>query len=397
MHDVATQNRLKVVCVKRESHSAKASGQRPEYNQLIEELNAGVFNAILTWAPDRLSRNAGDLGSIVDLMDSGKLAEIRTPSQTFTNNPNEKFLLMILCSQAKLENDNRAKNVLRGMKNKCEMGWRPCQAPLGYLNNKYADRGAHTIYVDPVRAPIIQEMFEQYAYHDVTGRLLLNWMNEEKLFRTRHEKKLTLSMVYTMLKNPFYYGEFEYPIGSGKFWKGAHEPIITKELFLAAKDRMNSPAKSPYGDKRFLYIGLLKCGHCGHGITASEKIKTYRTGRTCRYVYYHCTNQNNTVRCRSKYLREDRLTTQLMEKLQYLKLDEIELAKKVAEEMKRLSQLTAMVSGKGMDEIESIGRESLFNYFKFTLENGTDQEKRSVLLYVRSQFVVKDGDLVLAD
>ncbi|QQS44711.1 recombinase family protein [Candidatus Roizmanbacteria bacterium] len=66
---------------------------------------------MLTWHPDRLSRNAGDLGVIVDLMDQGKLKEIRTYSQTFRNTPNDKFLLMILCSQAKLENDNKGINV----------------------------------------------------------------------------------------------------------------------------------------------------------------------------------------------------------------------------------------------------------------------------------------------
>jgi hypothetical protein len=65
--------------------------------------------------------------------------------------------------------------------------------------------------------------------------------------------------------------------------------------------------------------------------------------------------------------------------------------------MRRLSQLTAMVSGKTSEEVESIGRDSLFQYFKFTLENGTDEEKRGVLLYVRSHFRVRDGSLVIAD
>jgi len=58
-------------------------------------------------------------------MDQGKLHTIKTYSQSFSNNPNEKFLLMILCSQAKLENDNRGVNVKRGLRNKCEFGIRP--------------------------------------------------------------------------------------------------------------------------------------------------------------------------------------------------------------------------------------------------------------------------------
>lgn len=78
-------------------------------------------------------------------------------------------------------------------------------------------------------------------------------------------------------------------------------------------------------------------------------------------------------------------------------LHEIEIAKKVSNELRRLSQLTAMVSGKTVEQVDAIGRDALFNYFTFTLENGTIEEKRGVLTFVRSQFVVKDGNLVLND
>lgn len=111
MRSMAELLALNVVCELQESHSAKDSGQRPVYNRLLQGIRDGEYNAILIWAPDRLSRNAGDLGAVVDLMDQGLLLHIRTYSQTFTNNPNEKFLLMILCSQAKLENDNKSINV----------------------------------------------------------------------------------------------------------------------------------------------------------------------------------------------------------------------------------------------------------------------------------------------
>ena len=107
MLQLAEREGLDVVEIKRESHSAKDTGQRPIFNEIVEEIRQGKFNAILTWAPDRISRNAGDLGRIVDLMDQKLLIEIRTFGQHFSNNPNEKFLLMILGSQAKLENDNR--------------------------------------------------------------------------------------------------------------------------------------------------------------------------------------------------------------------------------------------------------------------------------------------------
>ena len=132
MRTLATRDHLEIKEIREESHSAKESGHRPVFNQLLSDIRAGMFSGILTWAPDRLSRNAGDLGMLVDLMDQGKLAQIKTFSQSFSNNPNEKFLLMILCSQAKLENDNRGINVKRGLRAKCEAGWRPGSCPTGY-------------------------------------------------------------------------------------------------------------------------------------------------------------------------------------------------------------------------------------------------------------------------
>lgn len=100
MLEIATRDNINVIEIRRESHSAKNTGQRPVFNELLTDIRSGKFNGILTWAADRLSRNAGDLGALVDLMDQGLLKEIRAHGQTFTNNPNEKFLLMILGNQA---------------------------------------------------------------------------------------------------------------------------------------------------------------------------------------------------------------------------------------------------------------------------------------------------------
>ena len=157
---VAKRDNLQVTDIKREAHSSKEVGQRAVFNQMLSEIRERKYNGILTWAPDRLSRNAGDLGSVVDLMDQKLLLEIRTYTQRFTENPNEKFLLMILGSQAKLENDNKAVNVRRGLKAICEMGYRPCVAPTGYLNEKDRDKKCQ-VRLDPKRAPIIKQMFEK--------------------------------------------------------------------------------------------------------------------------------------------------------------------------------------------------------------------------------------------
>lgn len=214
MLTIAQRDDLNIVDMYRESHSAKDCGQRPVFNQLMTDIRNGKFNGILVWHPDRLSRNAGDLGAIVDLLDQKKLVEIRTYSQRFTNNPNEKFLLMILGSQAKLENDNKSINVKRGLKTKCEFGLWPSVAPTGYLNSQNQDEKGH-IFIDPVRAPVIKEAFEKVANDGWHGRQLFRWLKEIK-FVSRNGKPLTLSNVYMILNNHFYHGTFEYPKASGR-------------------------------------------------------------------------------------------------------------------------------------------------------------------------------------
>jgi len=47
----------------------------------------------------------------------------------------------------------------------------------------------------------------------------------------------------------FYYGEFEFPTGSGNWYKGNHEPLIDKELFEKARTNLLSAPKEKYGLK----------------------------------------------------------------------------------------------------------------------------------------------------
>lgn len=78
MKALAEREGLSIVDTKPESYSAKSSGMRPVFAEVLLGIQNGEYNAILTWAPDRLARNAGDLGSLVDLMDRNKLQLIRT-------------------------------------------------------------------------------------------------------------------------------------------------------------------------------------------------------------------------------------------------------------------------------------------------------------------------------
>ena len=395
MTELAKREGLIIGEIKRESHSSKEVGQRPVYNELINDIRIGKFNGILTWAPDRLARNAGDLGSVVDLMDQKLLVEIRTYGQTFTNNPNEKFLLMILGSQAKLENDNKMVNVKRGLRARCEMGLWPSVPPTGYLPNPDRNKKCEVV-IDELRSHAIKEMYEKVADNQWSGRKLYRWLKDDIRFRTKTGKALTLSNVYIILKNTFYYGEFEYPKGSGNWYKGKHVPIISKDLYLRVQDIMRSENKISTTRKEFAFTRMLTCGMCGSGITADEKFKKQKNGNVHRYVYYGCTKFRDK-KCPCGYIREEDLIEQLANLLDEVSLNEIGMKEKIKSELQKHNEFQESVLGKESEEKIKIRDIDVRNFAKHILRKRPIYEKRELLENLRSKLVLRDKQLILID
>ncbi|MDD5703451.1 MAG: recombinase family protein [Dehalococcoidales bacterium] len=385
MSDLARKEGIKIVKVVQESYSAKQSGQRPVFMQLLTDIRLGEVNGLLTWAPDRLSRNAGDLGSLVDLMDDKKLVQIRTYSQSFTNTPSEKFMLMILCSQAKLENDNKGENVKRGIRAKCEMGWRPCMPPIGYYNRAMA--GIKDVVVDPDRGPFITKMFEHAAKGE-SGRTIKAWLDRIGA-TSRKGKPVTLSLVYLMLKNPFYYGTFEYPIGSGTWYKGAHEPLITKELFDKAQKQLNTTQKAKWGSKEFPFRRFLTCYSCGSTIVGEEKFKTLKNGKKNRHIYYHCSRAVDH-NCKEMYLSETQLIEALLVISDKLTVDKVSMEPGLTNAIHKFYTMLDTVNQKK----KYTKSETIKNYAKYVLEKGTDFERTQLVRNLNVKLAVHDRKIV---
>ena len=394
MSALAVKAGLFIKEIRQESHSAKMSGQRPVFNQLLTDIRTGMFTGILTWAPDRLSRNAGDLGMLDDLMDQEKLTQIKTFSQTFTNNPNEKFLLMILCSQAKLENDQKGINVKRGIRAKCEMGWRPGMPPIGYYNRAMA--GVKDIVIDPDRGHLVSEMFGRVAEHGDSGRTLKRWLDEIG-FTTRSGKKVSLSQIYLMLKNPFFYGEFEYPIGTGNWYKGQHKPLVTREIFDRVQKQLVVPKKSKWGGKTFTFKQLFKCATCGASVIAEDRYRKRKWSHPRYHIYYHCTRQKR-YDCPEPYITEEQLIKELIIYLQFTHKEHpqtikyTERLKQNMQEYKKVRETILL-----QQDIDPDHRPlDILEYAKHALPNGDMQEKREIVRALGGVLYIHDRSVCSA-
>lgn len=297
-----------------ESHSAFKRG-RPIFNHVIRQIEIGKANSLLAWHVNRLARNAHDSALLITAMDEGKLIEIKTPSRSYHNNPEDKFWLQFEFGMSKKTSDDNSVAVKRGLGSKLELGWFPSQAKLGYLNTKVEGKGANKIINDPKRFDIIKQAWQLMLTGNFTVMQIKKWCDKQGLKTRPTKKRLTgnpvsRSTLYRLFVDPFYYGYFLYgKIQDRQLYKGAHTAMITPEEFDRVQILLGRKGKPRPKKHIFAFTGLMKCS-CGASVTAEQKIKRQKNGNVHSYVYYHCTRKINPS-CTEKSIELQKLNRQI--------------------------------------------------------------------------------------
>ncbi len=350
---LAKKLNIKIVKTISESRSAKDIG-RPGFNEAIEMISSNQADGILCWKLDRLSRNPKDSGELMDLLQKGKIKIIRTIDSQYL--PTDNTLIAIIeLGMANQYIRDLGFNVKRGLRTKAEKGWYPGIAKPGYLNDKYCEQGEHKLLKDPDGFHLIKLAFEKlltglYRPSQVLTMLNNDWGYKTPVRRKTGGKPMSVSVFYKMLSDPFYYGEFEYPVGSGNWYRGAHEPMISENDFNIIQSILNTkggsrPRITNKAD-RALY-GVFKCADCGSIITpdiqeqiicsgCKNKFSSKHTS-TCpkcgltieemknpshlKYVYYGCPHSKNR-HCNQKSIESKELDRQVVEVLESIKISE---------------------------------------------------------------------------
>ena len=315
LKELAQRLNLSIFEIITESKSAKIPG-RPLFNTLMNKIHKGEIAGILCWKLDRLARNPIDGSVLVWALDQGKISEIVTPHGNFKNNSNDKFLMQIEFGMAKKYVDDLSDNVKRGNKAKLEKGWLPNLPPLGYLN----EPKERTIVQDPERFSLLRRMWD-LLLQGVPVAKILETANQEWGFRTRTHKKLggkplTLSGLYRIFSNSFYYGLIERKDG---VFQGRHDPVITEEEYWKAQEILGKIGKSRPKKRHFPFTGLIRCGECGCMITAEENVNRYGY----HYTYYRCSKKNRNIRCSQEYIRDMKLEDQIRDYFQKIYVPEL--------------------------------------------------------------------------
>ena len=392
LQKVAWENNLNIVEVFTEAQSAKAPG-RPVFNQMLEKIKHNEADGIICWKLDRIARNPIDGGAISWMLQKNIIKQIQTFGRVYY--PTDNVLMMqVEFGMANQFIIDLSINVKRGLRAKCASGWRPGMPPLGYHYDPNCKKGEKKIVIDPDRAPIMKQMFEKVAYQGRSGRDILEWLNEMG-FKTRTGHKMALSRIYLILRDSFYYGRFEYPLGSGVFYDGMHKPIIDKELFDKVQARLVVIPRMRAGTKEFNFVKIFKCGKCGSGVTASEKFKRLKNGSVNKYIYYHCMKFRDRY-CHEKYIREDNLTGLLLQLFDNIPINKMRISEKLNQEVERHHKFVNSILGQEMAETQT-RQVNIRNYAKYLLQEGTRDEKREIMSCLDATIFIKDSQIYIKE
>jgi len=344
LEQLAAKLNFSIVEVLTESKSAKDPG-RPVFNAMMQRLYRGEAAGIICWKLDRLARNPVDGGSIIWAIKQHGI-KVMTPAQSYAREDDNIILMYIEFGMAQKYVDDLSKNVKRGMKTKIENGWFSGKAPLGYLNHTDKLTGENTLVKDPDRFPLIRRMWDLMLTGLYTPPRIQEIANTEWGLRTRITRRLggkplVRSAIYKIFTKPFYYGWFEYPNGSGQWYQGKHEPMITEAEYDRVQTLLGRNGNPrPQTIHEFAFIGLIRCGDCGRAVTAEEKHQVlcsnckfkfaYRKKDTCprcetpiermvnplflHYTYYHCSKSRRPL-CSQKCVTGLELEKQINEHL----------------------------------------------------------------------------------
>ena len=317
--DFAKANRVDIVREFEDDETAKSSG-RSGFGKMIEYIqNNKDIEAILVEKTDRLYRNfkdyviIDDLGLTVYLVKENEILGKEASSH-------QKFIHGIKVLMAKNYVDNLSEEARKGLNQKAESGVYPgSNLPIGY---KLGKRDGKSIpIVDEMHKDVAIRMFELYAsgsYSIISLRQKLKtegFISPERFKEDLHRRTLTKSTMHRLLRNPFYYGDFQW---NDKLYTGTHPPLIPKELWNKVQANLDRFEKKEMLSKHqatpFAFKGLFVCGECGRSITAEKKVK--KSGR--EYTYYHCTKFETN--CSQKAINETVIEKQIASSLHGLEM-----------------------------------------------------------------------------
>ena len=299
---------------------------RPAFNRLINDIEDGKINMVVTKDLSRLGRDYIQSGYYVEQyfpMKRVRYVSILDNIDTERTNSSENDIAPFRSILNEMYAKDISKKIRIVFQQKKEDGqFLSTSAPLGYIKDP---NDKHHLIIDNETAPIVRRMFKMVIDGYGTTRIANIFTDEHVPTPAMRNKYQTNALSYQygywhagsirrMLRNNVYIGKLEQGKSVTVSYKNrkrvrtskdewivvdnAHEPLIDEDTFYTVQRLLDTSAKKTV-KKTYLLTGLLKCADCGGSIgIKSNKGRNFAYTNCNLYMAYtkrklctpHCLN-----------------------------------------------------------------------------------------------------------
>lgn len=310
---------------------------RPEFNRMIQDINLGKVNMVVTKDLSRLSRDYITIGEYTEKFfpeHNVRYVSVLDNMDTATNSSSND-LMPIKAVFNEFTSKDISKKINGVFKTKMTAGeYLGSRAPFGYVKSGTVK---NKLEIHPEYSLIVKEIFNRYLNgdkiidiaNDLTARGI---PTPAKLLKLNIKETATTyfwkeSVVRRILQNDVYTGcvtshktqkinfksqlRIKIPKEDQITVENTHEAIISKEDFNKVQERLSKNTHKIIKKIDNPLKGLLYCGECGASMQISyTKYTKGKNAGEIKYKYYRCSSGNrykNLHTCKSHYFREDKL------------------------------------------------------------------------------------------
>lgn len=234
--------------------------ERPALEQLIKDAQGKLFDTVLVYKLDRLSRSQKDtLYLIEDIFLKNNIEFVSLLENFDTSTPFGRAVIGLLSVFAQLEREQIKERMQLGKLGRAKAGKSMMWAKTSYGYNYDKETGSMT--VNEYEALAVKEIFTSYlAGMSITK--LRDKINEEY----PKQPAWSYRTIRGILANPVYCGLNQY---KGQTFQGTHKPIISLADFeqtqreLAKRQQTAKELSNPRPfQAKYMLSGLAQCGYC---------------------------------------------------------------------------------------------------------------------------------------
>jgi len=244
----------------RQAFSDQTSGatlERPGLQAALEEAAAGVYELLLVYRVDRLSRNVRQLAQLSEELDNVGVALTSATEPFDTSSPAGKMMLQMLGVFAEFERATLVERITAGMERAASQArWISRRAPYGYVWNKETKM----LVPNTGQAEIVRRIFAMYTTQQMGADAIGHTMGAEANC-SKNGVAFVSPAVLPVLANPLYVGsvrfrEKTYPGFMRSWW--LRRPFEAAARILS--DRGESQALRRGHPSDYLLSGVVRCG-----------------------------------------------------------------------------------------------------------------------------------------